>query len=131
MSTNKRSSSKGAQIHPTENQIQYAVIEHCKIVHKIEAVHCPNELMRYLSDGQKHHFIKLGVKIGFHDVFIFEARGKWHGLSIEIKRDKKSKISPEQLEWVETLIQKGYYAAICIGLDACLDTIENYLDGKL
>jgi hypothetical protein len=123
----KKAQVKGAQLHPTENQIQIAAVEYCWHVHRVTAVHSPNELMRFLNDGQKIFMARMGVRTGFSDLVIFEARGCYHGLVIEIKTNPKSKISDEQKYWILYLNQRGYYAKICIGLDDTLDTIEEYL----
>lgn len=115
-------------IDPTEAQIQIAVVQWCEAAHKVKAVHCPNELMRFLSEGQKYHFVKIGVVLGVHDLFLFEPRGKYHGCSIEIKRNKRCKASKEQIDWLHYLEKRGYFVKITYGLDETLETIEGYLN---
>lgn len=128
---NRLGSRKGAQIHPTENQIQIAIVEHCWIVHKVTAFHTPNELLRFLNEGQKVFQAKCGTRKGWPDIMIFEPRGKYHGLAIELKAHSKSKVSEEQKHWIDFLNERDYFAKITFGLDDALDTIENYLDEKI
>src|SRR6184192_784603 len=72
------------------------------------------------------------------DVFIAEPRGNYHGLFIELKRDrdslynkdgsmKKSDHLTNQLTCLNLLNQKGYYARFACGLDEAVGIIENYL----
>jgi hypothetical protein len=55
---------------------------------------------------------KAGYKKGFPDIVIFEPRGKYHGMTIEVKSDIGSP-TPEQVSWANNLNNKGYYAIIC------------------
>ena len=70
-----------------------------------------------------------GYKKGTPDIMIFEPRGDYHALFIELKT-KKGTASKEQKQWIEYLSHRGYKAAICKGLDAALDTINDYIMGK-
>ena len=45
-----------------------------------------------------------GYKRGFPDVFIYEPRGGFHGLSIEMKKEKGGVVSKHQKQWKESLI---------------------------
>lgn len=77
----------------------------------------------------------MGSKKGFPDIFIYEPRGKFHGLSIEIKA-ANGKSSESQIEWQEELARRGYKAEICPKFKTdleCLNwtikTIIEYLSG--
>lgn len=68
-----------------------------------------------------------GYKKGIPDVLIFEPRGEYIGLAIEVKTEK-GRPSPEQLQWQEDLNARGWDAHICRGLDECLDALYDYFD---
>ena len=53
---------------------------------------------------------KAGYKKGYPDIFIYEPRGKYHGMAVEVKCGSYPTL--EQKEWQEKLIKLGYYAII-------------------
>ena len=69
----------------------------------------------------------LGVKAGVPDLFLPVARGKWNGLFIEMKRRKGGKLSTLQVDWMEALGRQGYKTVVCLGADAAIAAIEDYL----
>lgn len=70
---------------------------------------------------------KQGVKAGVPDICLPVARNGFNGLYIELKRQKGSRTSPEQKEWIEQLEQQGYKAVICFGFDEGKKVLEEYL----
>jgi hypothetical protein len=66
---------------------------------------------------------------GFPDIFIYEPRGTFHGLAIEMKRVKGGKIEPEQIEWKEQLRNRGYASYICKGSEDAIKVIDEYFNG--
>ena len=68
-----------------------------------------------------------GVKRGVPDICLPVARGKWHGLYIELKRQKGARPSPEQDDWLTALNRAGYLAVWCRGWDLAAAQIETYL----
>lgn len=72
-----------------------------------------------------------GVKRGVPDLMIPRAAGKYHGLFIEMKREKGSTTSDEQKEWIALLSREGYLARVCKGFDAARETIEAYFAGRI
>ena len=70
-----------------------------------------------------------GYSAGFPDLFVYESRGEFSGLAIELKRDRKSKASPKQKEWIKKLKDRGYSAHVCHGADEAIKTIKEYLKG--
>ena len=73
---------------------------------------------------------KSGYKKGFPDLFIYEPRGSYHGLAIELKVGY-NKPTIEQLNWLKKLTDKGYLATTCRGIDEALEVINGYLKGKI
>ncbi|MCM1437771.1 MAG: VRR-NUC domain-containing protein [Roseburia sp.] len=107
----------------TEDDIQETVIAYCELK-GIIAAHVPNEARRSPAYGAKMK--RMGLRKGFPDIFIPTARKGFHGLMIELKRDKKSRVSPEQLGWITYLNKQGYKATVCYGADEAIKTIEEY-----
>lgn len=70
-----------------------------------------------------------GVKKGVPDLCLPVPRGGYHGLYIEMKRQKKSHTSPEQVQWIADLRAQGYRAVICLGAAAAWEVISDYMRG--
>ena len=70
-----------------------------------------------------------GYKRGFPDVFIYEPRGPFHGLSIELKKPKGGRVSTHQKEWKQRLSERGFKATIAKGYDEAVTILTDYLDG--
>ncbi len=92
--------------------------------------HIPNE--RKATAFSLFELIKQGLKKGFPDNFIAEPRGEYHGLFIELKRDKKSssKKSHEQRVWIKALNEKGYKAAFAYGAEEAKRLVLEYLESE-
>tara|TARA_R100000664_G_scaffold2376_6_gene5997 strand:+ start:161 stop:511 length:351 start_codon:yes stop_codon:yes gene_type:complete len=71
---------------------------------------------------------KSGYKRGFPDLFIYEPKGKWHGLAIELKVGY-NRATKEQLYWRNELNKRGYISEICYTLDETISLIETYMGG--
>ena len=54
--------------------------------------------------------------------------GVYHGLFLEIKKDKKSYPTKEQKEWIAYLNEQGYCARVTKGLDESIEVIDNYFN---
>lgn len=67
-----------------------------------------------------------GYKAGFPDIFIYEPRGIYHGLAIELKV-KGNYASKKQKEVLQKLRDKGYRAEVCTGFDMATNVIDEYL----
>ena len=90
-----------------------------------------------LTMGQAVKAKALRSSKGFPDLMIFEPKGKYHGLFIELKRDGekiyKKDCTPvsehvyNQIKLINQLIIKGYYASFCIGFDSAKKLIDQYL----
>jgi hypothetical protein len=71
-----------------------------------------------------------GMRPGVPDMVLPVARRGYHGLFIELKHGK-NKPSPEQVAWICELRAQGYYAVVCYEAEAAIQTLRDYLDGKL
>ena len=70
---------------------------------------------------------KQGVKRGVPDMCLPVARGGYHGLYIELKRQKGGTVSETQKSWITALAKQGYKAVVCKGADEAIGTIKEYL----
>lgn len=115
-------------MRPTETGEQEAVVQFCELM-RLPVVHIPNEGKR--SAAYAAQMKRMGLAKGFPDLFIPVARSGFHGLFIELKRDRGSKPTAEQKAWIEYLNRAGYRAAVCHGADAAIEEIKNYCGGKI
>lgn len=90
--------------------------------------HIPNEGKRSQRTGARMK--AEGMKCGVPDICLPVARGEHHGLYIELKRRRNSKVTKEQLDWIADLVAQGYVAAVCRGCDEAISLITRYLSGK-
>jgi len=110
-----------------EYQLQKAV---CKYLDLQNVLYCGSMGGNY----QAHMSVRIrakksGYKRGFPDLFIYEPRGEYHGLAIELKVGY-NKPTVEQLTWLNELTERGYLAMSSNGLDQTIEIIETYLKFK-
>ena len=56
---------------------------------------------------------RAGYKKGHPDIIIYEPRGQWHGMAVEVK--VKSYPKKEQKAWQAALLERRYYSVIVPG----------------
>jgi hypothetical protein len=71
---------------------------------------------------------RTGYVKGFPDLFIYEPRGGFFGLAIEMKTVIKSTTTPEQKRWQDQLRNRGYASYICKGKDEAIKIIDEYFN---
>ena len=112
----------------TEEVVNKQVVKYLEFKH-LPFVHCPNEGKRDPRYGARLR--ASGMSAGFPDLFIFRPSGKYHGLALELKREKGGRLSPAQAIWLETLNAEGYKAVCAHGYEEAVAAIEKYIkDGK-
>lgn len=89
--------------------------------------HVVNEGRRSVQHTQS--LIRQGMKPGVPDIFLPVAKGRYHGLFIEMKRRYGGRQSPEQKAWQAALLEEGYCAVVCKGCEEAMDTIDWYMRG--
>jgi len=89
--------------------------------------HIPNGGSRNKIEAA--HLKAQGVKKGVPDLFLPVAKQGYHGLYIEMKRQKKGVLSADQKQWIENLRKQGYRVEVCKGFQSAADVIEDYLKG--
>ena len=89
--------------------------------------HIPNE-----TDGGASRVAidkVMGVRKGVPDLCLPVARGKYHGLYIELKNET-GKTSMEQDWWGEQLLGQDYFWEVCHGWQSAVRVLEWYLELK-
>jgi len=90
------------------------------------------ELLHHIPNGGKRSALtatilkREGVKAGVPDLFLPVARGGYHGLYIEMKKEG-GRLSKNQKRWIKELIKQGYRAAVCFGFEPARKELLNYL----
>ena len=118
---------------PTEAQEQETLFDwHDRMIGKYPALrlmyHVPNGGSRNVIEAR--NLRRQGVKAGVPDICLPCARNGFHGLYIELKRQKGGRVSAEQREMLEGLRREGYVAVVCEGWEAARDAILEYLEGN-
>lgn len=89
-----------------------------------------------LSPGAAVKAKKQGMVKGVPDIFlpVIESSDMtlhpYHGLFIEMKRKKDSKVSQEQTMFMAAVEDQGYMCKVCYGADEAIETIKKYLNIK-
>jgi len=90
--------------------------------------HVPNENDRSDSNIIQGAIRKsMGVVAGVSDFLLLVARGKYHGLCIEMK-DEHGQQKPAQKEWQKIVEAQNYRYEICRSLEQFKQIIEEYLN---
>lgn len=118
---------------PTESREQKTLFEWAKLMEgrwpELGLLyHIPNEGKRSRTTGARMR--AEGLRSGVPDICLPVARGGHHGLYIELKRVKNSRVTKEQLEWISALVAQGYVAAVCRGCDEAISLITDYLNRR-
>lgn len=90
-----------------------------------------------LTIGQAVQIKSLRSDRGFPDIVIYEPRGEYHGMFIELKKDGETVINKkgfpatphiaEQYLIIERLCLRGYFAVFAVGFDEAKNAVDNYL----
>lgn len=121
----------GIRVIPTEDEEQAFIVSWAKVNEgqypELKLLyHIPNEGKRSGREGARMK--RLGLRRGVPDLCLPVARGKYHGLYIELKA-QDGRASQEQNEFIADLILQGYFARICYGADEATELIKLYLSG--
>ena len=90
--------------------------------------HIPNEGKRSVVNGA--NLRKAGLKKGVPDLHLPIARGNYHSLYIEMKKDRRCKPTAEQIEWRTALNAAGNLAVVCYSADEAIYMLQQYLNFK-
>ena len=125
--TYKKSAAKRKPTPESESNQQELVIKYLRLAYP-DALYCASAGGMRTSYLQAIKMKRTGYVKGFPDLFIYEPRGEFYGLAIEMKKVKGSKIEPEQLQWQEQLRNRGYCSYICKGNEEAIKIIDEYFN---
>lgn len=91
--------------------------------------HVPNEGKR--SMVQAAIMRRMGLKAGVPDICLPVPRGHYHGMFIEMKRQKGGNLGDNQKAWLDALTGQGYYCVICKGWEIAVKEIKAYLSEQV
>ena len=126
--TYKKSTSRRKIAPESEANQQEIVIKYLRLAYP-DALYCASAGGMRTSYLQAIKMKRTGYVKGFPDLFIYEPRGEYHGLAIELKKVKGSKIEPEQVQWQDDLRNRGYCSYICKGNEEAIKVIDEYFNG--
>jgi len=86
--------------------------------------HSPNGGKRHPAEALK--FKLMGVKAGFPDLALFERRGIFVGLAIELKSEN-GKLQKNQRERLEIMSNDGWACCVCFDLESAIQVFEDYI----
>jgi len=108
-----------------DQQQQEIVIKYLRLAYP-DALYCASAGGMRTSYLQAIKMKRTGYVKGFPDLFIYEPRGEFHGLAIEMKKEKGGTASPEQKRWQEQLRNREYCSYICKGSEEAIKQIDEY-----
>ena len=118
----------------TEAQEQRAFVKWLSTHHLLKNLFCKiyNEGAR--TPAQGWHAKLLGLRAGVSDLFIYYPCGGYHGLFVEMKRNRTYSRSERmtdtwlaQEEFQRIVKDVGFAAFFCYGFDDAVRTVNNYL----
>lgn len=124
---------KNSRMLPTESEEQVTLFSWARMK---ERKYPELRLLHHIPNGgsrnqiEAKHLKAQGVKSGVPDLCLPVARGLWHGLYIEMKRQKGGRVSDAQRRWLEDLERQGYRAEVACGWQEAAHIIEIYLQGE-
>jgi hypothetical protein len=108
----------------TEDQFQMTIARYLDTLGVLWN-HCANERKTSYITGNR--LKQKGVKSGVPDILIFEPRGQYSGIAIELKVGY-NKLSENQTAWLEALSKRGWMVMWSDDIDVVIERIDNYLN---
>lgn len=122
------------RIVPSERQEQLALVKWLGYHPILKNYFCKNDNEGKRTPQQGANLKRLGLRPGVSDIFIYYPSNGFHGLWIEMKRNKKyTKSEMNTPTWIaqerflESVKSVGYEAKICYGWEDGVRVIERYL----
>jgi len=114
----------------TEAHLQSNIIKYIKLQypHVRYCASLGGQYQRYPS--QRNKAKATGYVKGFPDIGIYEARGGYFALFIEVKK-KGGYPTKEQKDWIKDLTKRGYYACCAKGFDSIIEIVDEYLNKEI
>jgi len=114
----------------TESEHQILVIQWAKLS---EGKYPELELLHHIPNGGQRSITtaarlkKEGVKAGVPDLFLPVARGGYHGLYIEMKKEG-GRLSNNQKYWIKKLKEQEYKVEVCFGFEEAKNELTSYVE---
>lgn len=96
---------------------------------------CKNDNEGKRTPIQGHNLKRLGLRSGVSDIFIYYPTKTYHGLWLEVKRNKKYSKSERsanswlaQEKFIDRVKSVGFAGHFCYGWNEGKEIIENYLN---
>ena len=122
-----------------EEEVQKGVVKYLKLMYP-NARYCASlggirtsykQAVKAKATGYVKGFPDLQICVPMERGGTQEGGGVYHGLFLEIKKDKKSYPTKEQKEWIAYLNEQGYCARVTKGLDESIEVIDNYFNKRI
>jgi hypothetical protein len=107
-----------------ESAIQIAVVQYIRVKYK-NVLFTISPIVK-LNARQGYFQKLLGYAAGSPDLILFEPRGIYHGLMIELKSEKGI-VSENQKSFLLKLTERGYKTAVCYSAREAEDIIDTYM----
>jgi hypothetical protein len=118
----------------SENQEQRAIVKWLGLHHILKNYYCKNNNEGKRTEAQGWNLKLMGLRPGVSDLLIYYPTKTYHGLFLEVKRNKKytkSEMNTDtwvmQQEFLETVKSVGYEGKTCYGFLDGIRIIEEYL----
>jgi hypothetical protein len=118
----------------SENQEQRALVQWLNFHPILKNFFCKNNNEGKRTVSQGWNLKLMGLRAGVSDLFIYYPTKSYHGLFVEMKRNKKYTKSERltdtwimQEKFLENVKSVGYAGFICYGFEDAKKTIEKYL----
>ena len=121
----------GARKSEVEGQEQAQLVRAFRERYPIEGpllIHIPNGGSRK-NAFEGWRLKEQGVRAGVSDLLLPLAKGGFFGLWIEFKAapPNDAAVAASQLEWLNDMRAQGYKAEVCLGVQAALKVLDDYL----
>lgn len=114
---------------PKEQNIQSTVVTWFKLQYP-KALFTASAGGLHTSKSQGSKMKAAGYVKGCPDLLIFEPRGGYFGLMIEMKREG-GRATPEQIVFIEQLRQRNYFAVVCTGSQEAMNVISKFMSSPM
>mgnify|MGYP003148491468 FL=1 len=109
----------------SEDKLQSAVVRYIQLKYP-KVKYCSSIAGAYISSpAQRRKIVRNGYVRGKNDLDIYEARGGYFALMLELKQ--KAYPTQAQKDWIAAMNERGYCAIITRGIDETIDVIDEYL----
>jgi hypothetical protein len=120
---------RAAEHHNTEHAEQVAVVEYLYRAYP-QALFWATPNGASLSGGARtmNKLKAEGFLPGVSDLIIFEPRGRYSALFLEMKRKRGGVLSQNQKDFLLAIEKRGAFGAVAEGADEAIEIIDHYME---